>query len=160
MKHEQALAPLLGPFMRQISRVHLVKGEAADEISKLAASEDVDVLVMGTMCRTGIAGWLIGNTAETVLDHIECSLVALKPPGFVSPICLTNRDETTITTAPKQVQHRLQPFSNWRATDSESAGKAAQLLAIHRELKAIEGGFSRAEVLRIERFGLTCSQWF
>ncbi|NMT50792.1 universal stress protein, partial [Vibrio parahaemolyticus] len=49
-------------------------------------SIEVDVLVMGTLARTGISGYVIGNTAENILQSINCSLVALKPDGFVSPI--------------------------------------------------------------------------
>ncbi|MDF5010076.1 universal stress protein, partial [Vibrio parahaemolyticus] len=41
---------------------------------------------MGTLARTGISGYVIGNTAENILQSINCSLVALKPDGFVSPI--------------------------------------------------------------------------
>ena len=41
---------------------------------------------MGTIARTGLPGVLIGNTAEKVLDDVHCSVVAVKPPGFVSPL--------------------------------------------------------------------------
>ncbi|MFG0289007.1 MAG: universal stress protein, partial [Rhodopirellula sp. JB044] len=53
--------------------------DVADEV-------EADLMVMGTVCRTGIAGVLIGNTAETVLSDINCSLLALKPEGFQSPV--------------------------------------------------------------------------
>lgn len=86
--HELALGELLAPYRQFISRVHLVKGQAGEEIARLAASESIDVVVMGTVCRTGLGALLIGNTAETVLDQARCSIVALKPPGFVSPVCL------------------------------------------------------------------------
>lgn len=36
--------------------------------------------------RTGIPGFVIGNTAEDTLREIRCSLLALKPNGFVSPV--------------------------------------------------------------------------
>jgi len=85
-KHEVALAELVGPYLRHISRVHLVKGHAGEEIAKLAVSESFDAVVMGTLCRSGLGGLLIGNTAETALDHVNCSIVALKPPGFSSPV--------------------------------------------------------------------------
>jgi len=41
---------------------------------------------MGTVARTGISGFIIGNTAENILEEISCSLIALKPEGFVSPV--------------------------------------------------------------------------
>jgi nucleotide-binding universal stress UspA family protein len=41
---------------------------------------------MGTVGRAGLPGVLIGNVAETVFKHAECSVLALKPEGFVSPV--------------------------------------------------------------------------
>jgi len=85
-KHQDALDNLIEPFRSKIHRIHLLKGDAAEEISRLADQMSFDVVVLGTVCRTGIQGLLIGNTAETVLDQINCSVMALKPRGFVSPI--------------------------------------------------------------------------
>ena len=48
----------------------------------------IDLLVMGTVGRTGISGLITGNTAERLLPRIPCSLLAVKPPGFESPISL------------------------------------------------------------------------
>ena len=67
-------------------QVHLVGGKPAPSISRLAREEQIDLLVMGTVCRTGIRGFLIGNTAEGVLQRVDCSLLTVKPRGFVSPI--------------------------------------------------------------------------
>ena len=41
---------------------------------------------MGTVCRTGIAGFFIGNTAEKTLQQVDCSVLMVKPEGFVSPV--------------------------------------------------------------------------
>ena len=46
---------------------HLRRGNAADVIRDVSDKIRADLLVMGTVCRTGVAGFLIGNTAETVL---------------------------------------------------------------------------------------------
>ncbi|MCP3960605.1 MAG: universal stress protein [bacterium] len=35
---------------------------------------------MGTMSRTGTARFFIGNTAEEVLRHVDCSVLVLEPP--------------------------------------------------------------------------------
>jgi len=43
---------------------------------------------MGTVCRTGVAGFFIGNTAEMVVQEIDCSVLAIKPDGFVTPVKL------------------------------------------------------------------------
>ena len=43
---------------------------------------------MGTVAGTGISGLLMGNTAEMILTQIDCSVLAVKPEGFVSPVSL------------------------------------------------------------------------
>ncbi|MBE0500573.1 MAG: universal stress protein [Desulfuromonadales bacterium] len=45
-----------------------------------------DIVVMGTVARTGLPGLLIGNTAEFVLARISCSILAIKPQGFNTPV--------------------------------------------------------------------------
>lgn len=67
---------------------HLRRGAAATAIPDLAKRLPADLVVMGTVARTGIAGLLIGNTAEAVLEQLQCSVLAVKPPGFVSPVKL------------------------------------------------------------------------
>lgn len=64
----------------------LEKGNARDTISKYVNTNNTDLLIMGTVNRTGIPGLLIGNTAETVLSNVSCSVLTMKPPLFDSPI--------------------------------------------------------------------------
>ena len=67
-------------------KVHLVKGEAATVVPELVRHHRINLLVMGTLGRSGISGLVIGNTAETILDDVRCSVITIKPPGFKSPI--------------------------------------------------------------------------
>jgi len=69
-------------------QLHLIEGDPDDRIPELVRDQDIDLLVMGTICRTGIAGFLIGNTAEEILDQVDCSVLTLKPEGFVTPVLL------------------------------------------------------------------------
>lgn len=64
------------------------KGDPNDVIPDFVAQSDIDLVVMGTVGRTGIPGFFIGNTAEEVLAHIDCSVLAIKPPGFESPVTI------------------------------------------------------------------------
>jgi universal stress protein E len=59
-------------------RVILEQGAAKDIILQAASSLDADVLVLGTSARKGLAGALIGNTAEKVLAEIPCDVLAVK----------------------------------------------------------------------------------
>lgn len=87
MKHEQALQSLIeeSGISGEIV-VHLLHGKPDGQIPDSVDELEIDVLVMGTLARTGISGFVIGNTAENILQSISCSLVAMKPEGFVSPI--------------------------------------------------------------------------
>lgn len=67
-------------------QVHLVKGEAGRALPELAERLNTNLIVMGTVARTGLSGFVIGNTAETVLRTVDCSVLAVKPAGFVSPV--------------------------------------------------------------------------
>ena len=69
-----------------MTKLHLLDGYATFKIPELAENIGAELLVMGTLGRTGIQGFLIGNTAENILFNVDCSVLALKPDGFVSPI--------------------------------------------------------------------------
>jgi universal stress protein E len=64
----------------------LRRGEPEAVIPAFVAEQGVDLVVIGTIARTGIAGFFIGNTAERVLGKLTCSVLAVKPDGFVSPV--------------------------------------------------------------------------
>ncbi len=86
--HTNALRELLtdGPFSDAPWHVHLEQGPADDVIPQLVTKHGIDLLVMGTVARSGLDGVVIGNTAERILDQVKCSVLAVKPAGFVSPI--------------------------------------------------------------------------
>lgn len=90
-EHEKLIAELVkqhDPCLPK-SRVHLLKGFAGDAIPSLARRKGIGIIVMGTVCRTGIAGFLIGSTAENVLRRVNCSVLTVKPDGFVTPVELS-----------------------------------------------------------------------
>lgn len=66
----------------------LLKGAPRKKIPEFAEEIDADLVVMGTVARTGISGLIMGNTAETILNELQCSVLAVKPPGFMSPVKL------------------------------------------------------------------------
>ena len=68
------------------SKCHLIKGKPLKEIPMLAEQLNVDLIVMGTVGRVGVPGFIIGNTAESILSQVKCSVLALKPEGFRTPV--------------------------------------------------------------------------
>lgn len=71
---------------------HLIKGEARQLIPKIVDELDIDLLVMGTVGRTGIPGFFIGNTADSVLRDVSCSVFAIKPQKFATPVEPASQD--------------------------------------------------------------------
>ncbi len=66
--------------------VHLVSGEAGEVLPQLAEGLHAGLVVMGTVARTGLSGLIMGNTAETILRSVRCSVLAVKPAGFETPV--------------------------------------------------------------------------
>ena len=71
-----------------LKQIHLLKQRPAKAITSLADQFEADLIVMGTVGRTGLPGLIIGNTAEDVLQTTHTSVLAVKPKGFVSPVTL------------------------------------------------------------------------
>jgi nucleotide-binding universal stress UspA family protein len=85
---EEALSNFLAPHEERLTGVGVesVQGEPEEAITRFVESHGVDVVVMGTVARTGIAGLVMGNTAERVLQRLRGSVFAVKPPSFTSPV--------------------------------------------------------------------------
>ena len=67
---------------------HLLKGWTRKKVPALTRLIKADLVIMGTVGRTGVPGFVMGNTAETDLDLFDCSILALRPSGFVTPAML------------------------------------------------------------------------
>lgn len=75
--------------LEQGVRVHVASGPPDACILKALDDLKTDLLIMATRGRGGVTGMLLGNTAERLLAEVSCSLIALKPDDFVSPVDLT-----------------------------------------------------------------------
>lgn len=85
--HYSALGALIHESgIKDQPTIYHLKGRPTELIPSCIKENKIDILVMGTVARTGISGFIIGNTAENILQKIDCSLWALKPQGFVSPV--------------------------------------------------------------------------
>ncbi|MFN0017630.1 MAG: universal stress protein [Pirellulaceae bacterium] len=61
----------------------LLAGDPADAIVRIAESEHVDLIVMGTHGRRGISRLLMGSVAESVVRAAPCSVLTVKQPIMV-----------------------------------------------------------------------------
>ncbi len=83
---QQWLDALMAPYLDSNIKVNLVNGQPRVVLTDIIEKKKPDIVVMGTVARTGLPGLLIGNTAEYVLSRINCSILTVKPRGFKSPV--------------------------------------------------------------------------
>ena len=57
---------------------HVLEGNPAVEITKYAADNGVDLIVMGTLGKSGIDRILLGSTAEKVIRIAHCPVLVIK----------------------------------------------------------------------------------
>ena len=58
----------------------LLIGDPAAEVVKLAETEEIDIIVLGTHGRTGIRRLLMGSVAEAIVRRAPCPVLTYKEP--------------------------------------------------------------------------------
>lgn len=67
-------------------QVHVEDGPADVVIERAVKEYGIDLLVMGTAARSGLSGFMLGNTCERLLSSVDCSILTIKPTGFECPV--------------------------------------------------------------------------
>jgi nucleotide-binding universal stress UspA family protein len=80
-------------------RVHVVIGEPGVAIPQLEQEMPVDLIIMGTHARSGLARLLNRDPAEQVMDKVDCEVLTVKPDDFISPLLLADRGYTNLKAA-------------------------------------------------------------
>lgn len=65
-----------------VAGVHLTDEWIVPALPKFVAKLGADMVVMGTMGRTGVQGLLVGNTAEKIFRTLDVSSWVVKPDGW------------------------------------------------------------------------------
>jgi universal stress protein E len=60
-------------------QTYVLEGLPEDVLPEIAEKLDAELILLGSLGRTGWSAALIGNTAEQVVDSIHCDLLVLKP---------------------------------------------------------------------------------
>jgi universal stress protein E len=85
-EYKDSLEILASEYANSSCEQFLQKGSPKLLIPEYVNSHEIDIVVMGTLGRSGIPGYLIGHNSETVLQRINSSVITLKPAGFLSPV--------------------------------------------------------------------------
>lgn len=84
--HQKSLAELATEFHIPSQCLHVREGLPEDQVPALAEDIDAELVVLGTIGRTGFTAALLGNTAEHVIEQLNCDVLAIKPEGFKCPV--------------------------------------------------------------------------
>lgn len=81
-------------------RGHLVDGDPARVIPRVAKDLHARIVVMGAVSRSGLQRLFIGNTAERVLGKLSCDVLIVKPDEFRRRVSAKHRDTLVLAPAP------------------------------------------------------------
>ncbi|MEM1190315.1 MAG: universal stress protein [Pseudomonadota bacterium] len=71
-----------------MTKSHLLEGPVVETVFRVVDDVAAGMLVLGTVGTSANPGVLIGATTESILAGCGTPVLALKPPGFVSPLTL------------------------------------------------------------------------
>ncbi len=84
--HLTSMKALRQKYTIDEDHTRVLEGLPEDVIPKVATEVRAGLVIIGTTGRTGLSAVFIGNTAENVIDKINCDILALKPHGYISPL--------------------------------------------------------------------------
>jgi universal stress protein E len=68
------------------ARRHVHMGDVCGELRAVVGDTGAGLVVIGAVSRSALARIFIGNTAERVLDKVDCDVLVIKPRGFRSKV--------------------------------------------------------------------------
>lgn len=81
------------------TRAHVVEGNPATQIPRLARKLGAGIVVMGALSRSGLQRLFIGNTAERILGALDCDVLVIKPQSFATQVAQEARGIRVIAPA-------------------------------------------------------------
>lgn len=75
------------PAVQGVAFEHrLLKGDPAAQIATLAGDEKADLIVMGSLGRSGLGRLILGSTAEAVMQRAACPILIVKLSATAEPL--------------------------------------------------------------------------
>ena len=84
--HENEMAKFADRHGIASQQCHVKQGLPETAVPVQADELDAELVIIGTIGRIGLSAAFIGNTAEHVIDALNCDVLAIKPDGFESPV--------------------------------------------------------------------------
>ena len=80
------LAKLEGRRLVKDPVLHIGRNTPLHALREAVEHLHPDLLVMGAISTGGRPGYMLGSTAEKMIERVDCSVLVVKPPDFVSPL--------------------------------------------------------------------------
>ena len=77
-----ALSKTAQPLGISSARLHVVARHPTDAIMEVAKETGSRIVALGSISRSGVNRFLLGNTAEALIDRLHCDVLVVKPPEF------------------------------------------------------------------------------
>ena len=77
--YEEKMQALLTAHKIPLKNIHIIEGHAERSIPKFVEESHSQLVVLGTVGRTGLSAAFVGNTADHLLAELSCEVLALKP---------------------------------------------------------------------------------
>ncbi|MFZ4764944.1 MAG: universal stress protein [Roseimicrobium sp.] len=100
LRWKNELGEFLAPLLRTATDLNwqsvvMERVNIREAIIEHIRESKTDLVVLGTRGKTDLRSLLLGTTAEKVVTHAPCSILAVKPDDFVYPL----EDKTTLPPA-------------------------------------------------------------
>ena len=95
----ESLDRALRKFSVPAGRRHLVDASPLDAIPEIVRETRSAIVVMGAVSRSGLKSLFVGNTAERLIDRLNCDLLVVKPTRFRTRVAAKRRGERIIAPA-------------------------------------------------------------
>lgn len=86
-----SLSKVAKPLGISATRLHVVGRHPIDAVLEVATETSSQIVTLGSISRSGVDRVLIGNTAEALIDQLDCDVLVVKPPAFRHKVARTPR---------------------------------------------------------------------
>jgi universal stress protein E len=83
---ERTLRRLVKEFRIPKAQCHVVGRHPIDAIERTSKQVHSNIVVLGAISRSGLKRFFFGNTAEVLLDSLDCDMLIVKPANFTSRV--------------------------------------------------------------------------
>lgn len=77
-QHDQALHKLGAEYGVEERHLHMLGGFPGNELAHFAETYHIDLLIMGTVQRSGAERFMMGSVAEQLFERLPCDVLAVK----------------------------------------------------------------------------------